>query len=233
MSDATSAARGETSADDTPAVSLMRAIELGDVDQVRRAVQEGVNLQVRNNKGITPLHWACKHSEVIAGLLLDAGASAEPKSAAGYDAADYARMSGFDALAERLSNSCSSRSYCPHCALPIKPVQKLRAVRTSVETGTDSNPLLAQFFELQASIVLEEPRFHALNQQVSGMRKEITESMAMWERLLPVLSAGQAMHVIDLCSGRSWTTALIALSFPHVISGSGPSRCANYGCRYM
>ena len=108
------------------------------------------------------------------------------------------------------------RTSCPVCQQPLKQSQKLRAVRQSVLDGLDLNPLLVSFFEHDAARQLELPQYHTLNEQVAGLRKEITETMAVCQPLMPLLTAQPRTHVVDLCSGRSWSAAFLSLNFPQV-----------------
>lgn len=59
----------------TPTPTLWSAAELGDADSLRRLLQRGGDVSVRDAQGLTPLYIACREGQLeTARLLLEAGA---------------------------------------------------------------------------------------------------------------------------------------------------------------
>jgi len=203
----------------------------------------GGQLVARTKKGVSPLMMACQFSPRIAALLLESLLVQETvalRSTNHHSAQDYARLGGFQELGDQLAvlEQAQEVPRCPVCKVQLKKSNKLRFLRESIAAerriklsqedatqegregegeGKGLNPLLDEFFKGPAAGELEKPEFHALNEQVS-LRKEITESMAIYTAIQSVLeNPSEPLHVIDLCCGRSWTTAFIATRHPDVI----------------
>ena len=89
-----------------PTVSLYRAVQLGDLDQIKRHIFWGSDLNQTGPDGDLPLHVAARSGKVgIARELADHGADLEARNAAGLTAMDLALAEGKTQVAEQLLES--------------------------------------------------------------------------------------------------------------------------------
>jgi ankyrin repeat protein len=73
--------------------SLIQAVKDGDIDRVRLLIAQGADINTRDNRGGTPLHWAVYYNrKEIAKLLLMQGADINIKDKNGLTAIDVARI---------------------------------------------------------------------------------------------------------------------------------------------
>jgi ankyrin repeat protein len=142
---------------------LMTAIAQGDIAQAKTLIvaRDGVN--DRTERGWTPLMMAVmEKNEELVQLLLDNGAkeSIHVLSTSQMNAADYARLNGLNALAQRLQalESASKPGLrCPICSEVLRNKTKTQYIRETIRTGAETNELVKQFYALKVSDDFERP----------------------------------------------------------------------------
>lgn len=86
-----------------PTINLYRAIQLGDLDQIKRHIYWGTDINVPDPSGSHPLHVAAAQGEVvIAETLVDHGADLEARDGAGRTALYLALRDGKTQVAQLL-----------------------------------------------------------------------------------------------------------------------------------
>uniref|UniRef100_UPI00358F3E66 ankyrin repeat domain-containing protein 40-like isoform X2 n=1 Tax=Myxine glutinosa TaxID=7769 RepID=UPI00358F3E66 len=100
--------------------SLREAACIGDMDLVRRLVDNGVSVNSQNDmNGWSCLHWACKRNRTpIVAYLLEAGADAEALTAKGERAVDLTHNPDIRAI---LGCESSANDIVEDSSLPITP----------------------------------------------------------------------------------------------------------------
>lgn len=94
---------GGCSAPPQPTISLYRAIQVGDLDQIKRHIRWGTDLNQPDSEGDLPLHVAARVGQVsIARELAGNGASLEARNKAGQTPMDLALAHGKTKVAELL-----------------------------------------------------------------------------------------------------------------------------------
>ena len=105
---------------------------------------------------------------------------------------------------------------------------KFRLAHKDVESGKQTNPLIAQFFSdagLGSSAAMREalskPALHNFNSR-KRFTKELTEVLGMLVRLQRIIATSstepeQSWHVIDLCCGKGFLATLVAICFPSFV----------------
>ena len=118
----------------------------------------------------------------------------------------------------------ASRPTCPLCGERLN-LAKLRRLRHAVDKGEECNAHVRAFMDAGVYDVLQSnARFHRSLANKS-LTKEVTESWAIVESVRHVLASrgigeDEPFHVVDLCCGKSLTSALFEILFPkaHVIA---------------
>ena len=78
-----------------PTLSLYRAVQVGDLDQIKRHMHHGTDLEQGDAEGRRPLHLAAAQGNVvIAELLLDQGAQIDARDQRGRTALEEALLTG-------------------------------------------------------------------------------------------------------------------------------------------
>lgn len=86
-----------------PTISLYRAIQVGDLNQIKRHIRWGTDLNQPDPNGDLPLHVAARAGQVsVARELADSGASLEARNKAGQTPMDLALAHGKTKVAELL-----------------------------------------------------------------------------------------------------------------------------------
>lgn len=86
-----------------PTISLYRAIQIGDLDQIKRHIRRGTDLDQPDASGDLPLHVAARAGQVsIARELARSGASLDGRNRAGQTPMDLALAHGKTKVAELL-----------------------------------------------------------------------------------------------------------------------------------
>ena len=86
-----------------PTVSLYRAVQVGDLEQIKRHIRSGTDLNQADPSGDLPLHVAARTGKVsIARELASNGASVDARNAAGQTPVDLALSHGKTKVAELL-----------------------------------------------------------------------------------------------------------------------------------
>jgi len=81
------------------------AIRKGDLDEVRQLIEEGANIDTKDETGATPLHWAADASHTgIAELLISKGADVNATANDGFRPLHFAANAGSTMMAELLIN---------------------------------------------------------------------------------------------------------------------------------
>lgn len=94
---------GGCSAPPQPTISLYRAIQVGDLDQIKRHIRWGTDLNQPDPEGDLPLHVAARAGQVsIARELANNGASLDARNRAGQTPMDLALAHGKTKVAELL-----------------------------------------------------------------------------------------------------------------------------------
>lgn len=87
-----------------PTINLYRAIQAGDLDQIKRHLYWGTLVNSPDATGVYPLHVAATQGEVvIAETLIDHGADMEARDAAGHTALYLALREGKTQVAQLLA----------------------------------------------------------------------------------------------------------------------------------
>lgn len=88
---------------DEPSINLYRAVHAGDLDQIKRHIFHGTDLNQRDREGDTALHVAARRGRlVIAEYLVDNGAELEATDKAGRTPLDEALLAGKISIANLL-----------------------------------------------------------------------------------------------------------------------------------
>lgn len=86
-----------------PSISLYRAVQVGDLNQIKRHIRWGTDLNQADSEGDLPLHLAARAGQVaIARELAGHGASLDARNAAGQTPLDLALAHGKTKVAELL-----------------------------------------------------------------------------------------------------------------------------------
>ncbi len=76
-------------------IQLIEAVKSGNIDRVRLLIAKGADINAKDERGGTPLHWAAYYNrKKIAELLLMQGANPEEKDRNGFTPEDVARING-------------------------------------------------------------------------------------------------------------------------------------------
>ncbi|RMD45923.1 MAG: ankyrin repeat domain-containing protein [Aquificota bacterium] len=76
-------------------IQLIEAVKSGNIDRVRLLIAKGADINAKDERGGTPLHWAAYYNrKEIAKLLLMQGANPEIKDKNGFTPEDVARING-------------------------------------------------------------------------------------------------------------------------------------------
>jgi ankyrin repeat protein len=88
---------------DPPTVNLYRAIHVGDLDQIKRHLHHGTDINRPDREGDTPLHVAVERGRpLISRLLVEQGARIDARNRAGRTALELAVLGGKIQIAEML-----------------------------------------------------------------------------------------------------------------------------------
>ncbi len=83
--------------------ALLRAVMVGDAQEVKNSVTEGADASVKDKNGLTALMWAAGNSDLpITLILLAAGADVNARSEMGRTALMYVAKLGHTGIAEAL-----------------------------------------------------------------------------------------------------------------------------------
>lgn len=94
-----------------PTVPLYRALQLGDLDQIKRHLYHGSDINSPDNAGDYPLHVAARNAQVaIARLMLDHGARLDVRDSMGRTPLHLALAAGRIELAEMLFDAAVTES---------------------------------------------------------------------------------------------------------------------------
>eukprot|EP00927_Polykrikos_kofoidii_P043938 TRINITY_DN38043_c0_g2_i1.p1 TRINITY_DN38043_c0_g2~~TRINITY_DN38043_c0_g2_i1.p1 ORF type:complete len:545 (-),score=86.54 TRINITY_DN38043_c0_g2_i1:38-1570(-) len=173
-----------------------------------------------------------EHGGGVAGVLM--------RSVCGKSALDYARMhkasprvvtllqdaqeveattnaSGAASLtSESLSRTGRARmtavACCGVCGSRLRESTKLGSLVNLGKRGLDGNACVTSFVQEcpEVASVLLQPHFHALNDDRS-FSKKLSQSLALLRALEQVVADLSRWHVVDLCCGKSLTSALAVL----------------------
>ncbi|CAK0874716.1 unnamed protein product [Prorocentrum cordatum] len=211
--------------------ALVEAIERGDEEEAASLLagpRAPELLRARSLRGMTPLMLvgagAC--SPGLAERMLALGAEAAGvslRSHKGRTAADYAELHGRPELALRLRALMAQRlaeggrALCGVCGVEVARRPKLHEVVARCSSGEERNALLVDFCTTRCGVVstLLHPHFHPLNDD-EKLRKKLTQSLGVLQALEQLVPDLDGWHVIDLCSGKSLTSTLVALQHPTV-----------------
>jgi hypothetical protein len=106
-------ARPEPTAEQLEA-ELLTSCERGDVDNVRRILDVGVDVDVRDSRGNTALMVACRNCQIdVVKLLLERGADVHARNSYARKAMDVASDWGYPSIIELLRASGSEESEPP------------------------------------------------------------------------------------------------------------------------
>ena len=81
-------------------LGIMRASASDNLETVKLLVEQGADVNHKNNHGITPLMSAAMRSPEIVSFLIEQGADVRAESSVGYSVLDYAEMSGQQEIIE-------------------------------------------------------------------------------------------------------------------------------------
>ncbi len=91
---------------DPPTINLYRAIQAGDLDQIKRHLYHDTDINQPDRNGDTPLHVAASRGKpVIAGMLVEHGAGLETPNGAGLTPMETALLAGKVQVAKLLLKS--------------------------------------------------------------------------------------------------------------------------------
>ncbi|KAJ3330167.1 hypothetical protein HDU76_006285 [Blyttiomyces sp. JEL0837] len=86
-------------------------IKEGNIDQVRRLCNDGVNVKLADEDGVCPIHWASDRGHpTIVQLLLESGADVNATDSEGLTALHYAAITEHDEVIRILLNFGADRS---------------------------------------------------------------------------------------------------------------------------
>lgn len=90
---------------DQPTMNLSRAVQLADLNQIKRNLYWGSDINISDSAGQTPLHLAAKKGRpIVVELLLDKGAQPNAKNNKGQSPLDLALIDGRTQVAKLLVN---------------------------------------------------------------------------------------------------------------------------------
>lgn len=212
--------------------ALHHAISENDSPTAVELIESG-DAQLLNQQtevGITPLMLlAMGHChETLLWRLLEKNGSigASLRSKTRRTAADYAeeKESGCSAeifkalrVIEASEHRVNAAARCPVCGDLLEKRSKWQYCWDRAHRGEEHNVSLQAFFNDASSRPLLQQRYHQLS-CIRTIRKEISESLAMLDALQGCLSplCDDSLHIVDLCCGRSVTSALLSLKRPSV-----------------
>ena len=101
---------------------------------------------------------------------------------------------------------------CPLCGKPHRPRPRLRRYRERPD-GEEKHGGLRAFLTSERSEMLMAPPFHQLA-DAKKVRKELSEGLAALDALR---GFGSGWHLVDLCCGKGWASALAGITHPGVV----------------
>jgi len=213
--------------------ALVDALEAGDFDEAARLL-EGPRvehmLSVKSAmKGMTPLMLVANgRGPLHLGLrILEFGpdvAGVTIRSSSGRTAAEYAQIHSmpetFSKHLKLLTEAEFERTAegrCPVCRAPLCQRPRLAELVARFKRGEEDNARLARFLEESSDSIwaLCAAPFHSLHVG-RGSRQKLARSLAMIDTMQRAVPT-DGWHVVDLCSGKSMTTSLLAVNHPGVV----------------
>jgi hypothetical protein len=209
-------------------VLLLRAVETAEWEEAKRLVGAGAKLTEKNKKGMNVLMLASWKNADFARFLLEHGGEKLlvsrrngkiTTSSGKLTAADYAEKGKNSELAAELKElqlqaQVKLQNQCKVCGESVNQRPKLLSLETRVQGGLETNKLVIQFFEGVAAQLMKKEMYHQLN-DYKYLRKELTESVSIFNVVTNIMNTRgtKALHIIDLCCGKSLTTAYLSLEF--------------------
>ena len=110
---------------------LLSAAINGDIRKVKESIANGVNVDARDEKGKTALHWAAQGENVdVVGVLIENGVNVNVKNKNNETAAEMALRCGYHQIAELIDDSINHRK-----ALDILNMDMNELVRMADESA--------------------------------------------------------------------------------------------------
>lgn len=92
-------------------MNLIDYVKLGNINKIQELIAQGVDLNVQDEYGYTPLIWAASYSKPdIVKLLLDAGADDQITDVEKHNALYWANYYGHPEVIELLNKSLDSKN---------------------------------------------------------------------------------------------------------------------------
>mmetsp|Transcript_86379 Transcript_86379/g.268365 ORF Transcript_86379/g.268365 Transcript_86379/m.268365 type:complete len:358 (-) Transcript_86379:83-1156(-) len=102
---------------------------------------------------------------------------------------------------------------CRVCGARVLKRPKILGLAERYRRGENGSKLVARFMSDQATtfMALMEPQYHTWHSRTRRFHKELSESLAVIDELQDLALDQGGWHVVDLCCGKSLTSALVAL----------------------
>lgn len=102
---------------------------------------------------------------------------------------------------------------CQACGARVLKRPKILSLADRYRRGENSSGLVANFLSGDSAtfMALMEPQYHTWHSRTKRFHKELSESLAVIDALQSVVPEHGAWHAIDLCCGKSLTSALLAV----------------------
>jgi ankyrin repeat protein len=198
--------------------ALHNGAAAGSVDMVLELIRAGVNVNARDSRNLTPLHFALASetpSVAVVRALLAAGADVNARDDTGETPLDWAEKFGYPEVIGTLTKSGAKRGVAyadpnPPAAERLKPADALARTialleRTSTEffrqtgcAGCHHQPLIAraQSRAKAAGISINDERMHEQTLQIKSLGVGLTE-----QYLQSVIPGGGANRIAEMLLG--------------------------------
>eukprot|EP00049_Salpingoeca_infusionum_P019554 m.362398 g.362398 ORF g.362398 m.362398 type:complete len:420 (+) comp20438_c0_seq1:138-1397(+) len=216
--------------------ALHTALAQNKLAVVPYLLSQGADINARNDRGVTPLMIAVTASKgpAIIRTLLDAGADPTIKNwRYRKTALELAHDRGYEAGVKLLEKALedwhqthaddpvdpSGKRECPICGQTLRERSRIDFLQDKFKRGQlEPNRYLASFLTSPvADTIAKEERYHFLADK-HHLRKEVTESMSIVEAIEAImdtqLGGCKRVQVVDLCAGKSLTSAIFGLKYP-------------------
>ena len=137
-------AKPSTDGDDKTDAILLEASENGNLDDVRKALEDGANVSVIDGRGMMPIHWAAlRGHEQIVRALVDSNANVNSTNSAEWTPIMHASLEGHIGIVKLLLQKgaeVNARTYVSGTALMFASGRgHIEIVKLLLEAGADSS----------------------------------------------------------------------------------------------
>jgi hypothetical protein len=103
---------------------IFEAMKMKDIKTVKKFIRSGSPVNVSDDDGYTPLHWAAEYGNLaLVRSILKKGADLSARTRSGWNAADLSKAEGHREVEEFL-RSCHTEIAKPHSVKRLKTVRR-------------------------------------------------------------------------------------------------------------